>query len=173
MKDRIQLLIKAKNYTAAQFADEIGVQKSGVSHILSGRNNPSLDFVQKILARFPELSTDWLLFGRGPMMQKDIPAAFTLPPVAAPSDSPAKIIDLFSQEIAPITVEKVEIPVTGPEMPAANPPATQPAPDIQPVAVTPKSSAVNTEATKHDSKFVEKIIILFNDNSFKEYKPAD
>ena len=51
MKDRIILLIKAKNLTAAQFADEIGVQKSSISHIISGRNNASLDFVQKILLR--------------------------------------------------------------------------------------------------------------------------
>jgi transcriptional regulator with XRE-family HTH domain len=67
MKDRILLLIKAKNMTAAQFADQIGVQKSSISHILSGRNNASLDFVQKILITFPEVSTEWLLFGKGPI----------------------------------------------------------------------------------------------------------
>lgn len=69
MKDRIITLIKAKNFTAAQFADEIGVQKSGISHILSGRNNPSLDFVQKILLRFPEVNIEWLVFGKGPLFK--------------------------------------------------------------------------------------------------------
>lgn len=69
MKDRIQLLVKALNYSAAQFADEIGVQKSGISHIISGRNNPSLDFIQKILLRFPEVSMDWLMFGKGPVFK--------------------------------------------------------------------------------------------------------
>lgn len=106
MKDRIHLLIKSKNFTAAQFADEIGVQKSGVSHILSGRNNPSLDFIQKILTRFPDISTDWLLFGKGPMMINDIPATFNLPPVSVPSSQPRQFADLFSQE--PPVVEVAE-----------------------------------------------------------------
>jgi transcriptional regulator with XRE-family HTH domain len=69
MKDRITLLIKAKNLTAAQFADEIGVQKSSISHILSGRNNASLDFIQKILITYPEVNMDWLMFGNGPIFK--------------------------------------------------------------------------------------------------------
>jgi transcriptional regulator with XRE-family HTH domain len=69
MKDRITLLIKAKNLTAAQFADEIGVQKSSISHILSGRNNASLDFIQKILITYPEVNMDWLMFGKGPIFK--------------------------------------------------------------------------------------------------------
>jgi transcriptional regulator with XRE-family HTH domain len=69
MKDRINLLIKAKNLTAAQFADEIGVQKSSISHIISGRNNASLDFIQKILLCYPEVSMDWLMFGKGPIFR--------------------------------------------------------------------------------------------------------
>ena len=67
MTDRISLLLKARNITASQFADEIGVQRSSISHVLSGRNKPSLDFIQKILKRFPEINPDWLLFGKGPM----------------------------------------------------------------------------------------------------------
>jgi transcriptional regulator with XRE-family HTH domain len=69
MKDRIILLIKAKNLTAAQFADEIGVQKSSISHIISGRNNASLDFIQKVLLRFPEVNMEWLMFGKGPLFK--------------------------------------------------------------------------------------------------------
>jgi len=69
MKDRIILLIKAKNLTAAQFADEIGVQKSSISHIISGRNNASLDFIQKVLLRYPDVSMDWLMFGKGPIFR--------------------------------------------------------------------------------------------------------
>ncbi|MDP4223940.1 MAG: helix-turn-helix transcriptional regulator, partial [Bacteroidota bacterium] len=45
----------------------IGVQPSGISHILSGRNKPSLDFVLKMLERYPFISTEWLLFGKGSM----------------------------------------------------------------------------------------------------------
>ena len=67
MKDRILKFLKEENKTSAQFAEEIGVQPSGISHILSGRNNPSLEFVIKMLEKYKFLSTDWLLFGKGDM----------------------------------------------------------------------------------------------------------
>jgi len=67
MKERILEFLKAENKSSAQFAEEIGVQPSGISHILSGRNNPSLDFVLKMLDKYKYLSTEWLLFGRGQM----------------------------------------------------------------------------------------------------------
>lgn len=53
--------------TLAAFADEIGVERSTMSHIKSGRSNPSLDVALKILERFPEVSTDWLILGKGSM----------------------------------------------------------------------------------------------------------
>jgi transcriptional regulator with XRE-family HTH domain len=59
--------LRAENKTSAQLAEEIGVQPSGISHILSGRNNPSLDFVLKMLEKYPFISTDWFLFGKGTM----------------------------------------------------------------------------------------------------------
>ncbi|NMC37828.1 MAG: helix-turn-helix transcriptional regulator [Bacteroidales bacterium] len=67
LRDRILGFLKKENKTSAQFAEEIGVQPSGISHILSGRNNPSLDFVIKMLEKYPYLSSEWLLFGRGSM----------------------------------------------------------------------------------------------------------
>ncbi len=67
MKERILEFLRAENKSSAQFADEIGVQPSGISHILSGRNNPSLDFIMKMLEKYRFLSTEWLLFGRGTM----------------------------------------------------------------------------------------------------------
>jgi transcriptional regulator with XRE-family HTH domain len=70
MTDRISLLIQAKNLSAAQFADEIGVQRSSISHLMSGRNKPSLDLIQKTLQRFPEVSSEWLLFGKGEMVRE-------------------------------------------------------------------------------------------------------
>ncbi len=71
MKDRIIEFLKAENKSSAQFADEIGVQPSGISHILSGRNNPSLDFVIKMLEKYKYLSTEWLLFGKGSMYKEN------------------------------------------------------------------------------------------------------
>jgi len=70
MKDRILEFLKKENKTSAQFAEEIGVQPSGISHIISGRNNPSLDFVLKMLEKYSFLSADWLLFGKGPMYKE-------------------------------------------------------------------------------------------------------
>ena len=67
MKDRIAHIIRAKNLTAAEFAIRLGIQPSNISHLLSGRNNPSLDFVRKLKETFPEYNLDWIIFGKGPM----------------------------------------------------------------------------------------------------------
>ena len=67
MKDRIAHIIRAKNLTAAEFALRLGIQPSNISHLLSGRNNPSLDFVKKLKETFPEYNLDWIIFGKGPM----------------------------------------------------------------------------------------------------------
>ena len=67
MKDRIAHIIRAKNLTAAEFALRLGIQPSNISHLLSGRNNPSLDFVKKLKETFPEYNLDWIIFGRGPV----------------------------------------------------------------------------------------------------------
>lgn len=61
--------MSVKNITPAQLANSIGVQRSGISHILSGRNKPSLDFVLKIFDSFPDLNETWLLQGKGEMLK--------------------------------------------------------------------------------------------------------
>ena len=67
IKDRIKKIIDYEKLSSSKFADAIGIQRSSVSHILSGRNNPSLEVVQKILTAFGTLNSEWLLFGRGAM----------------------------------------------------------------------------------------------------------
>lgn len=64
-------MLKVKDVTASKFADMIGVQPSNISHILSGRNKPSLDFVMKVSETFPDISLEWLMFGRGSMFIHD------------------------------------------------------------------------------------------------------
>lgn len=61
--ERIQIIIKTNNHTAASFADLVGVQRSSISHIMSGRNKPSLDFLQKTLKAFPRVDAEWLITG--------------------------------------------------------------------------------------------------------------
>ena len=60
---RIKKVIDESELSSAAFADKIGVQRSSISHILSGRNKPSLDFILKVLHAFPTVQSDWLLLG--------------------------------------------------------------------------------------------------------------
>ncbi|MCF8278468.1 MAG: helix-turn-helix domain-containing protein [Flavobacteriales bacterium] len=61
--ERVKKVMEDNGLSSSQMADRIGVQRSAISHILSGRNKPSLDFVLKVLDAFKELSSDWLLKG--------------------------------------------------------------------------------------------------------------
>lgn len=62
---RIQTIMDHYGLTVSAFADEIGVQRSSVSHLLNGRNKPSLDFVMKLVDTYPEVNLYWLLKGVG------------------------------------------------------------------------------------------------------------
>jgi len=61
--DRVQLIIKANNETPSSFADKVGIKRSNLSHVLSGRNNPSLDFLAKVITSYPNVNASWLLTG--------------------------------------------------------------------------------------------------------------
>lgn len=63
IQERLHLVLKMHNLTPSAFADKIGVQRSNVSHVLSGRNKPSLDFLEKILIHFPRVNAHWLITG--------------------------------------------------------------------------------------------------------------
>ena len=64
MTDRFKSLLGQLNLTPSEFADRIGVQRSSISHVMSGRNKPSIDFLEKILNVFPDIDTTWLITGR-------------------------------------------------------------------------------------------------------------
>jgi predicted transcriptional regulator len=63
LKDRLQLIISNNNLNASSFADKLKIQRSNLSHILSGRNKPSLDFIEKFILHFPEEDVLWLITG--------------------------------------------------------------------------------------------------------------
>jgi transcriptional regulator with XRE-family HTH domain len=69
MKDQLLRIMESEAMTPAKFADEIGVQRSSISHILSGRNKPSYDFIIKILNRFSGINAEWLITGKGSMIK--------------------------------------------------------------------------------------------------------
>lgn len=81
MVERIRTLLESRQLSPTQFADVIGVARPIISHILSGRNKPSLEVVQRILAAMPDLAMPWLLNGAGPMVSS--PAISGEPSVAA------------------------------------------------------------------------------------------
>ena len=63
IQDRVRLIIKANNLTSSEFADRIGVKRSNLSHVLSGRNKPGLEFLSKIIEFYPNVNAGWLLTG--------------------------------------------------------------------------------------------------------------
>jgi len=69
--ERFKYIMKLNNMNASTFAEAIGVQPSSVSHILTGRNKPSLEFIQKILERFPKVDASWLINGKLNLLPKE------------------------------------------------------------------------------------------------------
>jgi transcriptional regulator with XRE-family HTH domain len=185
MKDRIILLIKALNYTAAQFAEEIGVQKSGISHIISGRNNPSLDFINKILLRFPQVNMEWLMMGKGAMIKSDQvlqpPRETTL---FAYTESDQSTPDLFTAEI----FNSGEVKEQEKQSPQHEQSLTNDHINPVPVAkevVIEKQTEIRTAGRREFSpnlekstftsgdKRIERILFFYSDNTFKEYRPEN
>lgn len=62
---RLQIILDYYGLSASAFADRIDVQRSSISHLLSGRNKPSLDFILKVIEIFPEVDLYWILNGKG------------------------------------------------------------------------------------------------------------
>lgn len=101
--DRLKKVITYYGESASSFAEKINVQRSSISHILSGRNKPSLDFILKILSSYPEVDLYWLVNGKGtfPSSQKKIEFE-TKPEVtkkSAPSETPPSPIEALKSEI--------------------------------------------------------------------------
>ena len=62
---RLEKILDYYSFSATAFAEKIDFNRSTISHLLSGRNKPSLEFVMKLLKEFPEVEMNWLLFGKG------------------------------------------------------------------------------------------------------------
>jgi transcriptional regulator with XRE-family HTH domain len=143
MKTRLLEFLKIENKSSAQLAEEIGVQASGISHILSGRNNPSLDFILKMLEKYQFLSTDWLLFGKGSMYKE------------------GKMQSLFDYDTAnngESNEVQSKIEFNKPEIEYK---------DVM-KSNTTKDSAISSNKTASE---VIKIIWFYEDNSFEEFVP--
>jgi len=139
MKDRIIQFLNANNLNSTKFADQIGVQRSSISHILSGRNKPSYDFIEKMLLTYPKLSAQWLITGKGNMFT-DQPSLFNEPK----ADKNLTQRELFIQN----EIENI------------------------PVITKPEKEKENIESkSDFSAKQIEKVMIFYNDGTFKQYKP--
>ena len=145
MKDRLHKILSENNLTSAKFADKIGVQASRVSHTLSGRNNPSYDFIQKLLDNFPDISAEWLIQGKG-SMYNDISNSPTL--FDQVDENSNEDIEVIENE----NLVKSEDPVEYKKV---------------------KSEVTEKELVKKQAISVEKVILFYSDGSFKQYSPND
>ena len=108
-KERLETLMRHEGLSLSQFANEINIQGSTLSHIMNGRNNPSLDVVKRILDRFPSINPDWLIFGREPMRRQisksqEIPSLFDMEEISNLEQTqqqqvPTEIKDTYQQPI--------------------------------------------------------------------------
>ena len=71
MVERIKQLIDTLQVSHTQFAETIGINRSNLTHLFSGRNQPSLDLMKKILVAYPQVKTEWLIMGVGEMFTQD------------------------------------------------------------------------------------------------------
>ncbi len=116
MNTRIQQFLNAEDLTPTRFADAIGVQRSNVSHILSGRNNPGYDFIVKMLQRYPSLNAEWLLLGKGSMYKEAyMPSLFdSNQQVATAIDAPP-VAEEALPKIATASIDKPENTIIQPK----------------------------------------------------------
>ena len=152
MKDRIKKVMDESGLSASKFADKIGVPRSGLSHVLSGRNKPSLDYVIKLLNTFPNLDPNWLIKGQeveGDELQNRIQNELTESSnqsveinnsLASVNKKMGGQADKLVEQIAKVSIEEIE---------------------GRPVQ--------NTEVVKGNA--LERIVYFYSDGSFKEYFP--
>ncbi|WP_347158761.1 helix-turn-helix transcriptional regulator [Pontibacter chitinilyticus] len=141
MIERIRELMQYKNLSSTQFADEVEVPRAVLSHILSGRNNPSLDVMLKIVSTFRDVSMNWLLLGEGEMLN-------TLASSEVPKPAP--------QQPATVT---------------ATPPISEQATAFSPGNVQENKQQHKPATPKTMAKEVEQIIIFYTDKTFTIYLP--
>ena len=145
--NRLSFLLEQYEHTASSFADKIGVQRSSLSHLLSGRNKPSLDFILKITEAFPEINLYWLLKGEGSFLDRSI-VNKPLPqePEKKSNDTKKAVTDTVTASSIP---SRPNLETPDPTFPISSP--------------LPPNSL-------HQSN-VAQIVIFYTDGTFKNYHP--
>jgi transcriptional regulator with XRE-family HTH domain len=159
LSEKIELLIKRKQLSASQFADKLGIPRSSISHILSGRNKPSLDVVQKILRVFPEITAEDLLFEDRTLGSVAI-AKEIIPAPATPS--------LFDP-ILPTPSESVKNNSPEQTIVQSNLRRTRESSNTERNTSAPASAPVLNPT--YLEKKIERVLIFYSDGTFSESKP--
>ena len=144
MREKLLNLMKAEQLTASKLAELLGIQPSGISHILGGRNKPSFDLVQKILRRFPRINPDWLLLDSEQMYRPEVEESQTLL-------NQAKNITAET----PVNSEKI----SGVQ--------NTPLSESSAIPANIEQFAVNGTANR---KNVKRVIVLFDDHTFESFE---
>ncbi|SFL39865.1 helix-turn-helix domain-containing protein [Proteiniphilum acetatigenes] len=148
MKDRIKLIMEKENLTPAKFADRLQINRAIISHILNGRNNPSLDVVTKILSEMNYINTEWLINGTGSMYKEGFNG-----------NSPLAEPDLFNQD-APNAAKVSETIEKSKEIGFKQVDNGNQSSENKPVV-----------PLKSNDRKITQIIIYYNDNTFEVFGP--
>lgn len=145
MQNRLQKLLDSEQLTPAKFAEILGVQRSAISHIVTGRNNPSFDLISKIIHKFPALNSDWLITGKGNMYKTIVQGSLF------DFDTPKK--DELADKSNSFKPDEKKL-VT----------------DVKNVIDESKiDDDTFVKNQNHASRMVKKIVVFYTDNTFEEF----
>ena len=182
MIQRLLEFMRIKNLTSSQLADAIGVQRSGISHFVSGRNKPSLEFVLKIIHHFPDVNPDWFLMGSGPIFRNSITEEPLKNPevvnkdessLAAPlSESdfqPSLLDELFKEEPEPKNADNAHEVQTDMHKRKPHPQSEK---KVAEDGDLKKIENQENPVQNREEVTAERIVIFYNDRTFREYSPS-
>ncbi len=162
-EERLQQFLDMEELSQAKFADTLGIQRGGLSHLLSGRNKPSYDFIVKLIASYPTLNSEWLLTGKGKPYKNQ-----TDEPVHKRESRESEEISLFSETIPEETPIRAEEPFPDfGEMFSCTEESGNQVTDIQSDIEEIRTSEPS-ENPINRNRVIERITIFYSDGTFEE-----
>lgn len=176
LNERISKVIEYSKLTSSEFADEIDVQRSSISHITSGRNKPSLEFIIKIKARFPEILWDWLVTGDGEMLKSDLPENEHSPESESleGKTKPTSLPDLFTmmnddEDFGIEETKSGEIPAVRESAIPHQSKVEEKISDSQPIE-KPNEHIINQVIESQTNK-IKRIVLFYENGKFESFEP--
>ncbi len=171
LNERISKIIEYSGFTSSEFADEIEVQRSSISHITSGRNKPSLDFLVKVKDRFPEFQWDWLIKGDGEMLEtKEIESEIVKTEEKPKATSLPDLFSLIDDENFGITEseDKVQKEIPRESHKSASKLNSEILSDSQRLETQEAKS--RSENTEYQKDKIKRVVLFFESGKFESYE---